>query len=413
MRIATRQTYEMGVDRLQQRQKELTDAQERMTSGKRISRASDDPAAAARAERALAAIGRHEASQRALEASRNAIVQTETALADAGDLLQQARETLVAAGNATYSDAERVSLAERLSALRGQLLAAANRGDGAGGFLFGGQGSAEPPFLDGAGGVTFRGAAGELQAALDETLPLSMDGRAPWLASASGNGLFETRVLTVAADQARGWIDAGRVTDPQAFFAATSPPAVADPDNLDYRISFATGGAGTTYTVTKDGAATALTGVPFVSGQAIEIDGMSFTVSGNPQSNEAFEIRLSQPTQSVFGTLDRAIAELRTPLRTGSAVAQTVSSALSQIDGSMSALQSLRARAGEALNRADLIDGRLATQKVSAEAQKSQAEDLDMVQALSSFQNQQSGYEAALKAYSMVQRMSLFQYVNL
>ena len=64
-------------------------------------------------------------------------------------------------------------------------------------------------------------------------------------------------------------------------------------------------------------------------------------------------------------------------------------------------------------NRADLIDGRLATQKVSAEAQKSQAEDLDMVQALSSFQNQQSGYEAALKAYSMVQRMSLFQYVNL
>ena len=60
----------------------------------------------------------------------------------------------------------------------------------------------------------------------------------------------------------------------------------------------------------------------------------------------------------------------------------------------------------------DLIEGRLATQKVSAEAQKSQAEDLDMVQALSSFQNQQSGYEAALKAYSMVQRMSLFQYIQ-
>jgi flagellar hook-associated protein 3 FlgL len=413
MRIATRQTYEMGVDRLQQRQKELTDAQERMTSGKRISRASDDPAAAARAERALAAIGRHEASQRALEASRNTIVQTEAALADAGDLLQQARETLVAAGNATYSDAERVSLAERLSALRGQLLASANRGDGAGGYLFGGQGSAEPPFVDAAGGVAFRGAAGELQAALDETLPLSMDGRAPWLASPSGNGLFETRVLTATPDQAGAWIDAGRVTDPQAFFAATSPPAVADPDNLDYRIDFTAGPGGTTYTVTKDGAATGLTGVPFVAGQAIEFDGMSVTVNGAPQSTEAFELRLSQPTQSVFGTLDRAIAALRTPLRSGAAVAQTVSAALSQVDGSMAALQSLRARAGEVLNRADLIDGRLATQKVSAEAQKSQAEDLDMVQALSSFQNQQSGYEAALKAYSMVQRMSLFQYVNL
>ena len=101
--------------------------------------------------------------------------------------------------------------------LRGQLLATANRGDGAGGYLFGGQGSAEPPFVDAAGGVAFRGAAGELQAALDETLPLSMDGRAPWLATGSGNGLFETRVLTATPDQAGGWIDAGRVTRLSGF----------------------------------------------------------------------------------------------------------------------------------------------------------------------------------------------------
>ena len=35
-----------------------------------------------------------------------------------------------------------------------------------------------------------------------------------------------------------------------------------------------------------------------------------------------------------------------------------------------------------------------------------------MVAALSQFQNKQSGYDAALKSYSMVQRMSLFQYLN-
>jgi flagellar hook-associated protein 3 FlgL len=35
-----------------------------------------------------------------------------------------------------------------------------------------------------------------------------------------------------------------------------------------------------------------------------------------------------------------------------------------------------------------------------------------MVQAISSFQNQQTGYDAALKSYSMVQRISLFQYLN-
>jgi flagellar hook-associated protein 3 FlgL len=187
---------------------------------------------------------------------------------------------------------------------------------------------------------------------------------------------------------------------------------VADPANLDYRIDFTVGPGGTTYTVTKDGAATALTGVPYVSGQAIDIDGMSFTVNGTPQAGEAYELRLSQPTQSVFDTLDRAIAELGTPLRSGSAVAQGVQRALAELDGSMGALQSLRARIGESMNRADMIEGRLADQKLGAQSEKAQAEDLDMVEAISSFQNQQTGYEAALKAYATVQRLSLFDYVR-
>ena len=35
-----------------------------------------------------------------------------------------------------------------------------------------------------------------------------------------------------------------------------------------------------------------------------------------------------------------------------------------------------------------------------------------VVQAISEFQNKQSSYDAALKTYSMVQRMSLFQYLS-
>jgi flagellar hook-associated protein 3 FlgL len=412
MRISTRQAYEAGLERLQLRQLELTQQQERLTSGKRVARASDDPAAAARAERALASSSRQDASQRALDASRNTLTLAESTLGEVGELLQQVRETLISAGNGSYSDAERVGLAERLATLRSQLFAAANRGDGAGGFLFAGQGSAEPPFVDAPSGVSFRGAAGEALTALDDALPQSVDGQAAWLRAASGNGLFETRVVGATPDQAGAWIDGGRVTDPTAFFSATSPPAVADPATLDYRVTFAGAGAATTFTVTKDGAATALSGMPYASGQQVELDGMAFTVTGAPGAGDAFELRLSTPTQSVFASLDRAIAQLRTPQRSGSAIAQGVQSALAGIDGSMGALQTLRARVGEALNRADRIEGRIATDKVAAEEQRSKAEDLDMVAAIASFQNQQSGYQAALQAYATVQRLSLFDYVN-
>lgn len=412
LRITTAQSFDTGVQGLQQRQRELADAQQRLTSGKRVAKASDDPTAAARAERALAALSRSEASQRALEASRNAMTLTEGALADAGELMQQAREALVAAGNASYSDAERTGVAGRLSAIRQQLLAIANRGDGDGGFLFGGQGTSQAPFVDASGGVSYRATAGEVQVASDEPLPRSIDGQQAWLAAPSGNGLFATRNAAATPNLSGAWIDSGRVADPQAFYAATSPPAVANPAALVYRVDFTTTAAGTTYTILKDGAATAATNLPYVSGQAMQLDGMAFTVNGQPAAGDAFELTLATPSLGVFDTLDRAITGLKTPLRSGAAVAQGVQRSLSDVDGSMAALQSLRSRVGEVLNRADRLEGRIADQALAAKTERSNAEDLDMVQAISEFQSQQTGYDAALKVYASVQRMSLFQYLN-
>ncbi len=412
LRITTAQTFDAGVERLQLRQRDMVATQEQLTSGKRVARGSDDPTAAARAERAMASQARSEASQRALDASRHAMTATEGALADAGELMQQAREALVAAGNGTYSDAERAGVAAELKGIRQQLLSVANRGDGEGGFLFAGQGVILPPFVDGTGGVSFRGTAGTMQVASDEALPRTIDGQAAWLASASGNGLYATSYAGTTPNAAGAWIDSGHVSDPTTFFAATSPPAVADPSSLVYRVAFTTTATGTTYTITKDGAATAATGLPYVSGQAMQVDGMAFTVTGQPQAGDAFEVKLATPSLAVFDTLDRTIAELQTPLRSPAAVAQGVQQALSDVDGSMSALQALRSRVGEVLNRTDMVETRIGAQSLAAQTERAQAEDLDMVKAISQFQAQQAGYEAALKTYSTVQRMSLFQFLN-
>ena len=187
---------------------------------------------------------------------------------------------------------------------------------------------------------------------------------------------------------------------------------VANPAALTYRVEFSTTAGVTTVSVLKDGAATAVAGAAYVSGRAIEIDGMAFNVSGAPAAGDAFELTLATPTLGVFDTFDRVIAELKTPLRTGAAVTQGVQRGLADLDGSMGALLSLRSRVGELLNRTDSIEGRIAAQALAAQTERSNAEDLDMVQAISDFQNQQTGYDAALKTYATVQRMSLFQYLN-
>jgi flagellar hook-associated protein 3 FlgL len=233
---------------------------------------------------------------------------TESALGEAGELLQQARELLVSAGNSTQNDTDRGRLGELLRGLRADLHALANRRDSDGRYLFGGQGSDGPPLLDAPGGVGFNGTPGQAHTAAGTASPLSVDGRAVWL----------------------------QADDPAA--------------------------------------------------------------PGQPLS--------------VFDVMDRLADELTTPGRTHAEVMETVSRGLSEIDAGSANLSSWRARTGETLNRLDALSDRVSQDKLDAQQARSEAEDLDMVQAISDFQNRQSGYDAALKTYSIVQRMSLFDYLR-
>jgi len=397
MRISTSNSYNNSLDSLMQRQAALSGTQEQMTTGKRVNHASDDPAAAARAERALAAERRSVASQRAVDASNNAMTLTESALADAGSLLQQVREALVAAGNATYSDAERTGVANQIADLRQQLFAVANRTDGAGTYLFGGQGSSQAPFADVPGGIQFQGTSGQLQAASGEALPLTMDGESTWMNARTGNGVFTASAVTSTGS---AWIDTGSVIDPSLVTGST------------YSLQFSISAGATTYSVLKDGAPTAQTNVAFTPGQAIQVDGLSATITGQPANGDVFQLAPSSPSLSVFDALDQAVADLKTPGRSATRIAQSNVTNLANVDSVLGQVLSGRAQIGATLNRVDAVTDRLSALKLSSQTERSNAEDLDMVEAISKFQSQQTGYDTALKSYAMVQKLSLFQYIQ-
>jgi len=426
MRLSTANLFDASIANLQRRQNAMQQQQQQLTSGKRVALASDDPTGAARAERALATIGRVDANQRALEASRNSMTLGEAALGDANELLQQARETMVAAGNASYSDSERQGLAAKLKGIRDQLLAIANRPDGSGGYIFSGQGASSPPFLDQAGGVAYIGVPGTIQTGNIENFQLTIDGRASWEQAASGNGSFETapRILTtdpstgkpivqlidpvtggplvngITGKVASGWIDTGRTTDPKLL------------TGHNYRIDIAGASPAQTYTLTDTDLGSVVSTGAFKPGQAIAGDGMAFTISGAPADGDAFAIAGSKNGLKVFDVIDKAIVDLQTTNRTPAQIAQANTAGIRDIDAVMGNMQSVRSQVGEQLNNLDGTEGRLAALKQYSSEEKSAAEDLDMVQGISDFQNQQTGYDTALKTYAMVQRMTLFQYIQ-
>jgi len=70
------------------------------------------------------------------------------------------------------------------------------------------------------------------------------------------------------------------------------------------------------------------------------------------------------------------------------------------------------AGAGETLKGIDSATGHFTDAGYQAEAERSAAEDLDVVSALSTLQTQQTAYNTALQAYASVQKLSLFDYIR-
>ena len=136
--------------------------------------------------------------------------------------------------------------------------------------------------------------------------------------------------------------------------------------------------------------------------------GLSLGIKGTPTAGDTVAVA---PNSSVFATLDKAVTDI-TAATTSIGAAQAVGQALHNIDISMARISAVRGVAGDLLNRADSITSTNDKRTIEQKANQSRAEDVDMIKAISDYQSQQTGYQAALQSYAQIQKLSLFNYVG-
>ncbi len=138
MQINTHASYAAATDRMSALSADLDQVQAQIASGKRIIAADDDPIGAARVTQLHRALTTDTATQRAVDAAGSRLAATDNALDGVGNLLARAKEIALLGGNATFSAADRATLAADAKNLSEQLLGFANRTDSDGSSLFGG-----------------------------------------------------------------------------------------------------------------------------------------------------------------------------------------------------------------------------------------------------------------------------------
>ena len=437
-RLGSANSYDNALRNISQRQTALSNLQENLTSGKRVVRASDDPTSAAQAERALTRLSRIATDQRALASQTNSIAMAESTLGDVTNALQSFRELVVSAGNGTFSAKDREAVAQQLQGLRDQIFELSNRKDTNGQPLFSALGSALTPFVGPSAGpqdYTFAGLPG--QSSSDTvSIPFALDGDSAFIFQNKRDGVYNANVSTVAATAAAvppyGYALTPPNQLPDTYLAGNRPlttsALVASTPGLvtgnNYSITFSNVGSGltlgtstATYTLT-DTTTNTVIGVPvvvpdFPSGKSTTIEitgipGISFSISGSPATGDSITI---EPQASIFSVLDDAIRDIGEATNKNAAT-QAIGQALANLDIGANRVSAVRGQAGELLNRADRISDNQEKRAIQVEADRSRAEDLDMVKGISDFQNQQTGYQAALQSYAQVQKLSLFNYIS-
>ncbi len=428
MRISTSQIYDSGALGVQRNQQGLYKLQNQMSSGRRVLTPEDDPVAAAQA---LIVTQSKELTGQYADNQGNARAQLgvlEGNLATMSDMLLSVIERVHDAKNKVYSDSERGFIAQELQNRLNELVALANTDDGTGQFLFSGyQGATRPFAIDGSSApvapateppVKYFGDEGErlLQVNASRQMAANVSGAELFMNIRSGNGSFATAVAGNSGggiNQGTATIDAGSVSNPSLWSSAVNTHG-------SFRIEFSNGGGGLEYQI-YNAANVAMLSAPasFVPGQAIVLQkttapaanfGAQVVVSGTPAAGDQFAITPST-NQSLFKTLQNLVGAIDTPVNaafTMTELENRINTELTNLDRALDNLGRVRADVGSRLKELDFLKEGTADLDLQYSTTLADLQDLDYVDAISRFSQQQMQLEAAQKAFVQVSGLSLF-----
>ena len=364
MRISTAQLHAQGLAGMLGRQQEIARTQQELITGNKLTRAAQDPAGAASAQRIDHALASLEQFERNSGLVEHRLRLQEGALGDAGDTLTRARELALQGNNASLSDGDRTMLVAELKALQAQMLGVANRDDG----------------------------QNQVDIAPGLAVADTDSGTEVFLRVRAGTG--EVRGAADPANTGRAVLQATSVTDSAQWNGAALRLEFTGPDSYDV----------------LDAGGTVLSSGTYQSGDSIDVGGVTLRITGEPAAGDGFDVQRA-PNQDVFTTLQRLTDAMSAPATTDAERARRdniISESLADITSAQDHLLRLRADTGARMAAIDAAADTREAGEVSMSDTLSSFRDVDFAEAASKLTLQLTALEAAQSTMMRVQGLSLF-----
>jgi flagellar hook-associated protein 3 FlgL len=221
MRISTTQFYEVTTQNYQRNYANVVKTGEEVSSGIKLNTASDDPVGAARVlqlQQQNSMLTQYKSNIGIINTNT---VNTETALTSLVSSMQKARELIVAAGNGSYTDADRKSTANELQQLQNEILGLMNTQDSNGQYIFSGSKSSTVPYSMNADGTyTYNGNQTTMDLAVGDGLKLASNTTGFEAFEKAVNTTRTSSTVTNGANDGKVGLSSGLVTSTSTYNAS-------------------------------------------------------------------------------------------------------------------------------------------------------------------------------------------------
>lgn len=398
MRISTSMMHTSALLAMQSAQSELQKAQDEVSSGKKVTKPSDDPVAAVRIMQLQQQQANNTQYGDNISSLKTRLSTSDQTLADAESVVQQVSTLAVQANNSTLSDSDRKSIATQLSELSQQLLNLANTKDANGEYLYSGYSTLTQPFArDASGVVVYSGDQGvrQVQVGTSQYMTDSNTGDETFMSVPNGNGTF---ALSAASTNTGSGVITGSVQNRASWTGG------------DFTLTFT---SATDWKVTDGGSNVIASGSNYQAGNAINFNGISVNVTGTPAASDSFQID-SSTSKDIFSTIDDLITTLNSSTDTTAQQAQyqnSLNAVSDQLSQAETQILNVRASVGARVSSLETVDSARQDSADQLTSSLSNLQDADYTEAVSRYSQLYTALQAAQQAYAKTSKLSLFDYL--
>ena len=428
MQVSTRLLNQQQVRQFSKINDKIADVQERVSTGKSILRASDDPVAAVNlsvAKEQSLLLGQFE---RNIASAENKLNMTDLTLQETVNVLTRFSELITMARNGALNEEGHLAISTEMRQLKEVLLGLANTTDANGQGIFSGFNGVDRPFeMKVDGSVEYLGNRGQNSLAISENMSIStnIDGGSAFMRIDTEGGrrsLFDIVDLTINAVETASAFSPKANANNRANVYFELPSRM---ENWSLELSGSIGSKTITASINEGGlqnmvdainAATAETG----TAASLNADGTSITLVDDMNGDitikniqiEGINAALDQVVSYIeFTGIDAAGVATTKPQKMTDAD-QLVSSSIGNMQKAIDNLSLQRAYVGGQLSKAATQIDVVGARKLAVDRDVSRLGDADLAALITDLQAQLTNLNAAQSAFAKIGQLSLFDYIR-